>query len=346
MKTMNHVKIQYYQKWKKLTFASNNDGHPAQFRERLVNKLSEMVTSTEDFNRCVDNDLYLSQILNQKIFELLQGVGGVVASDLFFTTNDQLKTYNDTTCEQVTHHIDTVISHSVLGEMIQEGRMISTRDRVSNDPSFNREIDLPVNQEKIIQMNQEENNSYNKIRGLSVVAIQVNDICILRLFFACQRDKSLRSPTSFQLRQLNCVSQILPLFLQRIFDVRSQINNLAGNNISKTQELDELSSYNTINRVLKDYHSKLVSDEIIQSSTQNLLSYTQMEVENFISDYFQLNNVVLRQIVQRDPKNGRTSNLLKDDVRKGDLVRQSDHLQENNEILEDFLDYKKEYYVH
>lgn len=121
---------------------------------------------------------------------------------------------------------------------------------------------------------------------------------------------------------------------------------MAGNNISKTQELDELSSYNTINRVLKDYHSKLVSDEIIQSSTQNLLSYTQMEVENFISDYFQLNNVVLRQIVQRDPKNGRTSNLLEDDGRKGDLVRQSDHLQENNEILEDFLDYKKEYYVH
>ena len=64
MKTMNQVKIQYYQKWKKLTFASNNDGQPAQFRERVVNKLSEMVTSTEDFNRCVDNDLYISQILN------------------------------------------------------------------------------------------------------------------------------------------------------------------------------------------------------------------------------------------------------------------------------------------
>ena len=56
-----------------------------------------MVTSTEDFNRCVDNDLYLAQILNQKMFNLLQGVGALVASDIFFHANDQLKAYNDAT---------------------------------------------------------------------------------------------------------------------------------------------------------------------------------------------------------------------------------------------------------
>jgi hypothetical protein len=45
--------------------------------------------------------------------------------------------------------------------MMQEGKIISTRDRISHDHSFNRDIDIPVNQEKYYQMNNEENDSFD-----------------------------------------------------------------------------------------------------------------------------------------------------------------------------------------
>ena len=77
-----------------------------------------------------------------------------------------------------------------------------------------------------------------------------------------------------------------------------------------------------MSKILKDYHVKVVSDEIVLASTGNLLNFTQMEVENFISDYFQLKNIVLKQIVQRDPNNGSTKNLLGgDESSRDDLIK-------------------------
>lgn len=61
-RSLNHVKIQYYQKWKMMVFqgyGSNN--------EKFMSKFSEMVTSTEDFNKCVENDYHLSVLLSEKI---------------------------------------------------------------------------------------------------------------------------------------------------------------------------------------------------------------------------------------------------------------------------------------
>jgi hypothetical protein len=40
-----------------------------------------MITSTEEFNRCVESDFYLSQILNEKLSQLL---GGLATSDILF----------------------------------------------------------------------------------------------------------------------------------------------------------------------------------------------------------------------------------------------------------------------
>lgn len=37
-------------------------------RDRMVSILSELITSSIDFNRCVENDFYLSQILSEKLF--------------------------------------------------------------------------------------------------------------------------------------------------------------------------------------------------------------------------------------------------------------------------------------
>lgn len=63
-KTSNYFKLQCYQKWKKM--ALREDG--ANPRDRMISTLSQMITSSTEFNQSVENDLYLSQILSQKLF--------------------------------------------------------------------------------------------------------------------------------------------------------------------------------------------------------------------------------------------------------------------------------------
>lgn len=64
---------------------------------------------------------------------------------------------------------------------------------------------------------------------------------------------------------------------------------------------------------------------------------------------FELEGISLRQIVMnsRDSPSSKDEYLLTqlDGVDK-DLIRFYDHTQEDEEIVEDFLDHKKEYYVH
>ena len=71
-----------------------------------------MITSTEDFNRCVESDFYISQILNEKLYQI---VGGLATSDILFhheTPGDEsnppqasLKGYNDATGEQINYSV-------------------------------------------------------------------------------------------------------------------------------------------------------------------------------------------------------------------------------------------------
>lgn len=59
---------------------------------------------------------------------------------------------------------------------------------VQKNPLFNKDIDLPINKEKIIEYNQSESNVFNKVRNLSVALIKIQNpsrIGILRLFFSC-----------------------------------------------------------------------------------------------------------------------------------------------------------------
>ena len=59
----------------------------------MLSKFSEMITSTEDFNKCVENDYNLSVILSEKLQEVIQ----VVVADLIFFQNDEenkLKAYH------------------------------------------------------------------------------------------------------------------------------------------------------------------------------------------------------------------------------------------------------------
>jgi hypothetical protein len=82
-----------------------------------------------------------------------------------------------------------------------------------------------MNQDAIDKINQGESNAFNKVRGLSMVLLNLGELGIVRLYFSSQ------GPTSFQLKQVRNLSRCLPDFLQRIFDVRSQINNLALSSI-------------------------------------------------------------------------------------------------------------------
>jgi late competence protein required for DNA uptake (superfamily II DNA/RNA helicase) len=68
-KSLNHVKILYYQKWKKLALNQINAA------------FSEMLTDSENFNRCVENDFFIAQLVSLKIKSLLSGVQ---FSELFF----------------------------------------------------------------------------------------------------------------------------------------------------------------------------------------------------------------------------------------------------------------------
>jgi hypothetical protein len=74
-KSLNHVKILYYQKWKKLAL-NQSDAH-----HQINAAFSEMLTDSENFNRCVENDFFIAQLVSLKIKSLLSGVQ---FSELFF----------------------------------------------------------------------------------------------------------------------------------------------------------------------------------------------------------------------------------------------------------------------
>jgi len=50
----------------------------------MVSQLSQMITSSEEFNRSVENDGYLSEILADKLHSIIN----LASIDLFFYTTD------------------------------------------------------------------------------------------------------------------------------------------------------------------------------------------------------------------------------------------------------------------
>ena len=75
-KSLNYKKILCYQHWKKLTLKSEGSSNV----DRIIRIFSELITSSEDFNRCVENDCYLSQIVSEK----LRGILHIASSDILF----------------------------------------------------------------------------------------------------------------------------------------------------------------------------------------------------------------------------------------------------------------------
>ena len=83
LRSLNYVKIQYYQKWKHQTFTTADA--TSSTREHATAIMSEMMTNAQDFNRCVENDLYLSKTLNLKLTQIMNTI---VSSDIFLYVNE------------------------------------------------------------------------------------------------------------------------------------------------------------------------------------------------------------------------------------------------------------------
>lgn len=219
-----------------------------------------MITNSIDFNRCIENDFYLAQILNSKVEKIVD----VVSSDILFFGKDEsnqesLKTYHLLSGEQIHISTQSLLSSSVLGKIVFDQRdtdqLITVTQLLQKDSYFNKDVDLPVNKERILQYNQTESNVFNKVRYLSLAMIKIqkpSKIGVLRLFFSSPQ--SGNSPTTMQMKIVNELAQVLPLFLQRIIDVRSQINSLALSNIEQSKQIQDFEFYNESNRVLINFN--------------------------------------------------------------------------------------------
>jgi len=61
-----------------------------------------------------------------------------------------------------------------------------------------------------------------------------------------------------------------------------------------TQQIRELEFYNTIHTTLKDFQTKINEDDIILNSLENTMEFTKLEIESFMKNYFDLENIQLK----------------------------------------------------
>ena len=92
-----------------------------------------------------------------------------------------MKTYRDG--EELTLKVQALVNHSIVGQMIAEESAIMISQAITTQSNFNREVDLPMNQDHINQQNKLESNAFNKVRGLSLVLLNLGELGILRLYF-------------------------------------------------------------------------------------------------------------------------------------------------------------------
>ena len=102
--------------------ALNENGSSS--RDKIVSVLSEIITSSSEFNRCVENDCYLTEIINEKLCKLM----GIVSSDIFFYNNEvadseqQLKAYHTETGDQINYAVQSLLTSSVMGQLLLDKR--------------------------------------------------------------------------------------------------------------------------------------------------------------------------------------------------------------------------------
>jgi len=90
-----------------MTFqSSTSTGTAANSSDRISSLLSEIITNSENFNRCIENDKFLSLILNHKLQEIFQQ--HILAIDLLFydkSNADGLEEADGNQCLKVYHDL-------------------------------------------------------------------------------------------------------------------------------------------------------------------------------------------------------------------------------------------------
>lgn len=95
---------------------------------------------------------------------------------------------------------------------------------------------------------------------------------------------------------------------------------------------------NEINQKVRELQRRLAC----LSDGESWLDVLVEEVEAAACTLFEMDGVVLRQVVSRVDRSEHM--LIKQAT--NDLARMYNHVQEDQEIIEDFLDYKRDYYIH
>ena len=67
-------------------------------REKMIARLSELLTVSDNFNQCVETDQHLARLLNNKLSHL--GLG-TVSTDLVLLENEIFTGYNDKNGEKL-----------------------------------------------------------------------------------------------------------------------------------------------------------------------------------------------------------------------------------------------------
>ena len=60
------------------------------------------------------------------------------------------------------------------------------------------------------------------------------------------------------------------------------------------QQIRDLEFYNTINTTLKDFQTKINEDETILSTLESTMEFTRLEIESFMKNYFDIENIQLK----------------------------------------------------
>lgn len=95
---------------------------------------------------------------------------------------------------------------------------------------------------------------------------------------------------------------------------------------------------NEINQKVRELQRRMAS----VTQDESWLEVFVEEVEAAACTLFEMDGVTLRQVVSRVDRSDEM--LIKQAT--NDLARMYNHVQEDQEIIEDFLDYKRDYYIH
>ena len=135
--------------------------------------------------------------------------------------------------------------------------------------------------------------------------------------------------------------------MQRIYEVRNQINSLALASIDQRDQIKELESFNEINRALTQIQNKLLTEhEHLLTSHSSVMAFIKTELEHYLKFLTGVEDISLRQVLRYNSESNSSNVVLEDSELKKEMVRVNDHIQEDQEVIEDFIELRKDVMLH